>query len=65
MVHAAAIGYEAFTILRTHPIAGIILDAILRDEHSLGLVDRLRVISSTRILLLTGYSCEALRSACP
>ncbi len=60
VVHTAATGREACAILHRHPIAAIILDAILQGEHGLDLVARLRTLSRARILLLTGHSSEAL-----
>lgn len=59
-VHTAATGAEACTILRTRPVAGIVLDAILADEHGLDLVDRFRALSHAPILILTGHSTEEL-----
>ena len=38
VVHGAATGAEAFPILQACPIVGIILDAVLGDEHGLDLV---------------------------
>jgi DNA-binding response OmpR family regulator len=60
VVHAAASGAEACVILGSQPIAGIILDAILRDEHGLDLVERFRALAPVPILLLTGHSSEDL-----
>jgi len=53
-VHAAATGAEACALLRTRPVAGIVLDAILGNEHGLDYVDRFRALSHAPILLLTG-----------
>ncbi len=59
-VHAAAAGNAACDILRTHPIAAIILDAVLQGEHGLDLVGEFRVLSKAPILILTGYGSEDL-----
>jgi len=59
-VHAAATGDEACAILAAHPIAVIILDAFLGQEHGLDLVARFRAIAPVPILVLTGYSTEDL-----
>jgi len=59
-IHTAATGEEACAILRTCPVAGIILDAMLGEEHGLDLVDRFRGLSHAPILLLTGHSTEEL-----
>ena len=60
VVHGAATGKEACGILRTRPIVGIVLDAILGPEHGLDLVERFRTLSPAPILLLTGYGSEEL-----
>jgi YesN/AraC family two-component response regulator len=60
VVHAAATGAEACTLLRRHPVAAIVLDAVLGDEHGLDLVERFRKLSPAAILVLTGHSTEAL-----
>jgi len=60
VVHSAATGTHACTLLSRHPVAAIILDAILGDEHGLDFLDRFRVLSPVPILLLTGYSTEEL-----
>jgi two-component system, response regulator YesN len=60
VVHAAATGDEACRLLRNQPIAAIVLDAILGDEHGLDLVERVRTLSHASILLLTGHSTEEL-----
>lgn len=60
VVHSAASGAEACARLRTHPIAAIILDAILEGEHGLDLVERFRAIAPAPILLLTGHGSEEL-----
>ena len=59
-VHTAACGRDAVAVLRAHVIAGIILDAILHDEHGLDLVPRFRQFSAAPILVLTGQGSEAL-----
>jgi DNA-binding response OmpR family regulator len=59
-VHTASSGEEACACLRTHPVVAIILDAILRDEHGLDLVERFRTIHAAPIVLLTGHSSEEL-----
>jgi YesN/AraC family two-component response regulator len=59
-VHTAATGAEAFGILRTHPIAAIVLDVMLRDENGLDLVEGFRALSPAGILILTGHSTEEL-----
>jgi|WetSurMetagenome_2_1015567.scaffolds.fasta_scaffold50959_3 DNA-binding response OmpR family regulator len=59
-VHTAACGTDAVAVLRAHAIAGIILDAILQDEHGLDLVPRFRTLSAAPILVLTGQGSEAL-----
>lgn len=60
VVHTAASGAEACAILRAQPIAVIILDAILGEEHGLDLVEPFRALSPARILVLTGHSSEDL-----
>jgi YesN/AraC family two-component response regulator len=60
VVHGAATGNEACAILRAHPVAAIILGAVLGEEHGLDLVARFRTLSRARILLLTGHSSEDL-----
>jgi len=60
VVHPAASGAEASACLRAHPIAAIILDAILEDEHGLDLVEGVHALSSAPILLLTGHGSEEL-----
>lgn len=60
VVHGAVTGDEACAVLRTHPIAAIILDAILEDEHGLDLIGRLRTLSRAPILILTGHGTEEL-----
>ncbi len=59
-VHTAASGTEAATALRRHPIAAIILDALLGEEHGLDLVPSFRRLSPARIMLLTGHGSETL-----
>ena len=60
VVHGAATGAEALTLLRRHPVAAIVLDAVLGDEHGLDLVARLRKLSPAPILVLTGHGSEEL-----
>ncbi len=60
VVHGAATGKEACAILRSHPIAAIILDAILGSEHGLDLVEQFRALSRAPILMLTGHGSEEL-----
>jgi YesN/AraC family two-component response regulator len=60
MVHTAASGEQACDLLRKHPIAAIILDAILGREHGLDFVERFRALSAAPILILTGYGSEDL-----
>ena len=60
VVHSAATGKEACALLRRHPVAAIVLDAVLRDEHGLDLIARFRKISPAPILVLTGYGSEEL-----
>lgn len=60
VVHAASRGEEACASLQAHPIAVIILDAVLGNEHGLDLIERLRAVSRAPILLLTGYSSEEM-----
>ncbi len=60
VVHAAATGQEACALLRRHPVAAIVLDAVLRDEHGLDLIARFRKLSPAPILVLTGFGSEEL-----
>jgi YesN/AraC family two-component response regulator len=60
VVHTAASGTDACVILQTHPVAVIILDALLRHEHGLDLVERFRRLSSAHIVILTGHGTEDL-----
>ena len=60
VVHAAASGAAACAVLRVHPVAAIILDAVLGGEHGLDLVDRFRRLSSAPIVILTGHGTEDL-----
>jgi len=60
IVHTAASGAEACAVLRVEPIAVIVLDAILGEEHGLDLVEPFRALSSARFLVLTGHSTEDL-----
>ena len=59
-VHTAACGAEARAILQAQPIAVIILDALLGDEHGLDLVSGFRKLSAAPIVILTGHSTEEL-----
>jgi AraC-like DNA-binding protein len=59
-VHTAASSTEAVTALRGHPIAAIILDALLEEEHGLDLIPFFRRLSPARIMLLTGHGSETL-----
>ena len=60
VVHSSSNGDEACAALRKHPIAAIILDAILEDEHGLDLIGRFRTLSRAPILILTGHGTEEL-----
>jgi YesN/AraC family two-component response regulator len=60
IVHTVAAGAEACTLLRRQPVAAILLDAVLGDEHGLDLVPRFRELSHAPILVLTGHSNEDL-----
>jgi YesN/AraC family two-component response regulator len=60
VVHVTATGDGACNLLRRHPVAGIVLDAVLGREHGLDLVDRFRALSPAPILILTGYGSEDL-----
>ena len=60
VVHTAASGADACAALRKHPVAVIILDAVLRQEHGLDLVERFRKLSSAPIVILTGHGTEDL-----
>jgi len=60
VVHGAANGQEACAILQRHPIAAMVLDAVLGTEHGLDLVQRFRAISQAPIMILTGYGSEDL-----
>lgn len=59
-VHTVATGGEAVALLQIHPIAAIVLDALLGPEHGLDFVERFRRVSSARIMLLTGHGSEEL-----
>jgi DNA-binding response OmpR family regulator len=60
-VHTAATGAEGLALLRQFPIACLILDAILGEEHGLDLVPAVRALrAEVPILMLTGQSTEAL-----
>lgn len=60
VVHEATNGQEACVILRGHPVAVIVLDAVLGPEHGLDLIERFRRLSRAAILILTGYGSEDL-----
>ncbi len=60
LVHTAATGCEACRVLCRHPIAAIVLDMVLGDEHGLDLIERFRALSRARIVILTGHSTEDL-----
>lgn len=60
VVHGAATGKEAYLLLRRHPIASIILDAVLSREHGLDLVEPFRALSRAPIPMLTGHGSEEL-----
>ena len=59
-VHTAASGADACSVLCAHPIAVIILDAVLGREHGLDLVERFRKLSAAPIVILTGHGTEDL-----
>jgi len=59
-VHTAASGADACSVLCAHPIAVIILDAVLGREHGLDLVERFRKLSPAPIVILTGHGTEDL-----
>jgi len=54
------LGAEACALLDAYPIAGIILDVRLGEEHGLDLIPRFRARSPAPILVLTGHSSEDL-----
>ena len=60
IVHTAATGDEACALLSAHPVSAIILDAILKKEYGLDLVERFRALSPAPIALLTGHGSEKL-----
>jgi DNA-binding response OmpR family regulator len=60
VVHAAATGDEASTVLQRYPIAGIVLDEVLGKEHGLNFVSGFRALCKGPILLMTGHSTEEL-----
>lgn len=60
VVHTAASGPEACAIAEAHPLAAIILDAILGDEDGVALIPRLHTLSAAPIILLTGYGTEEM-----
>jgi len=59
-VHTAGSGAEACAVLRAHPVAIIILDAVLRDEHGLDFVESFRSLSPAPIVIITGHGSEDL-----
>jgi YesN/AraC family two-component response regulator len=59
-VHTAASGAEACAVLRSHPVAVIILDAVLGDENGLDSIPSFRALSPAPIVVLTGYGSEDL-----
>jgi AraC-like DNA-binding protein len=60
VVHTAVCGAEAVAILRAYPIALIVLDVVLQDEHGLDIIAPFRRVSPARILVLTGQGSEAV-----
>jgi YesN/AraC family two-component response regulator len=60
IVHVSASGDEACDMLLAHPVAAVILDAVLRGEHGLDLVERFRKLSPAPIVILTGHGTEDL-----
>jgi len=60
VVHTAASGADACAVLRTQPIAAIVLDAVLRGEHGLDRVEAFRALSPAPIVILTGHGTEEL-----
>ena len=60
IVHTAATGDEACALLSVHPVSAIILDAFLKNENGLDLVERFRALSPAPIVLLTGHGSEKL-----
>ena len=59
-VHTAATSFEGCTLLARQPVAAIILDAVLGEEHGLDVVPKFRELSHAPILVLTGHSNEEL-----
>lgn len=60
IVYTAASGADALTVLRAHPVAGILLDAVLQNEHGLDLIRHFRAVTPARIVLLTGHGSKEL-----
>lgn len=60
VVYSAATGGEALALLARHPVAAIILDAVLGHEGGLDLIPRIPELSTAPILILTGHSTTAL-----
>ncbi len=59
-VHTVATGHAACSVLKTRPIAAIILDVFLGDENGLDYVSEFRDLCRAPILILTGHSSEEL-----
>jgi YesN/AraC family two-component response regulator len=60
VVHQAATGEEACTILKRYPVSAIILDEVLGPERGLDFVQEFRKLSAARVIVLTGYTTEEL-----
>ena len=60
VVHATGTGEGACSLLKRHPVAAIVLDEVLGEEHGLDLIQKLRALSSAPILILTGHGSEEL-----
>lgn len=60
IVHVAVSGAQACALVARQPVAAIILDAVLGEEHGLDAVPRLREKSRAPILVVTGHSDEEL-----
>jgi YesN/AraC family two-component response regulator len=60
VVHATGTGNGACSLLKRHPVAAIVLDEVLGEEHGLDLIQKLRALSSAPILILTGHGSEEL-----
>jgi DNA-binding response OmpR family regulator len=59
-VHLAATGREALALLRSTPVAAVILDAMIGDEDGVALIEPFRSLTTAPILVLTGHSSETL-----